>query len=354
MRGLNEVVASWVLAARTEIIYHPLMALSGIRNLATEAKQSPADAATYIVIAVIAALMLLDLFNVLSLSVDALSKATVFILIFFLGVMAATKRAASKQRTALEGVASGVNDLKREIELRGVGAQVVEIPQYEINGRLRELLRSANSWHFRGGLGSWQRSTALPALAEVRSRDVPYVMQVLNPADEDLCRRYAEYRARSRHRPSTGDPEKVRDELLSLLYAVAWYGYRTRVNPIVSFLPLFSPLRYDMSDAGLILTVPNPDERALYAPSNGWHYTGVRDELEQASRGLPRVTLPSEESMFPRDWTAVDAGHVRDALNATTVRTGGPFSQPLLTSWADAQNLDFSVISQLSFAGREN
>ncbi|MET8786695.1 hypothetical protein [Streptomyces sp. NPDC004589] len=330
------------------------MAFSGIRNLAAAARRSPGDAATYIVIAAIAVLMLLDLFNVLALTVDTLSKATIFILIFFLGVMAATNRAAVRQRAALGEVASGLYQLKQEIELRGGGAQVMEIPQHEINGRLRDLLQSANSWHFRGGLGSWQRSTALPALSEVRSRDIPYTMQVLNPAEADLCRRYADYRARSQHRPSTGDPEKVRDEILSLLYAVAWYGHRTRIKPEVSFLPLFSPLRYDMSDAGLILTVPNLEERALHAPSNGWYYTGVRDELEQASRGLPRVALPSEDSMFPADWSAVSAGHVRDALSATTVNTSGNSSQTLLRNWADAQNLDFSKISQLAFAGRVN
>ncbi|WP_210573725.1 hypothetical protein [Streptomyces sp. GESEQ-4] len=330
------------------------MAFSGIRNLAAAAKRSPSDAATYIVIAVIAALMLLDLSNVLSLSVETLAKATIFILIFFLGVIVATNRAAVKQRTALEEVVSVVGRLQQEIELRGVGAQAVEIPPYEINGRLQALLQSANSWHFRGGLGSWQRSTALPALAKVTSRDVPYVMQVLNPAHEDLCRRYADYRARSRHRPTTGDPGKVRDELLSLLYAAAWYGYRTRINPEVSFLPLFSPLRYDMSDAGLILTVPNPEERALYAPSNGWHYTAVRDELEQATGGLPRVMLPSEASMFPSDWTTVGAQHAQDALSAMRINTGGRSSQPLLRNWANAQNLDFSRIAQLAFAGRAN
>jgi hypothetical protein len=330
------------------------MPFPGVRNLAAAASRSPNDAATYIAIAVIAALMLLDLFNVLSLSVETLAKAAIFILIFFLGVMVATNRAAAKQRATLEDVVSVMDRLKQEIGLSGVAAQAVEIPANEISGKLRALLQSANSWHFRGGLGSWQRGTALPALAQVTSRDVPYVMQVLNPADEDLCRRYADYRERSRHRPTTGDPGKVRDELLSLLYAAAWYGYRTRINPEVYFLPLFSPLRYDMSDAGLVLTVTNPEERALYAPSNGWYYTAVRDDLEQARRGLPRVTFPSQSSMFPSDWTTVGAQHVQDALSVMEVNTGGRASQPLLRNWANALYLDFSRIAQLAFERREN
>ncbi|TRO57616.1 hypothetical protein [Streptomyces sp. IB201691-2A2] len=333
------------------------MASSRFRNILNAAKESPGDAVTFLTVAAIAVVTLLDMFEVISLGQEFLSGAAIVVLSAFLVTLMASRKAAVEQKEVLQNVVTDLDNIKQDIEIRGAGAHVIEIPREEIGRRLDDLLSSTNSWYFRGGLGGWQRSTALPALSNVTNQDISYRMHILNPANEDLCRRYANYRASAGQRTGTTDPQSVRDELLALLYAVAWYQQRTRVNPDVSFLSNYSPLRYDLSNAGLIVTVPDIQERAIYAPAGGWYCTSVRDELEQVGKGLPTVALPSGEGMFPQQWRDVSAQHVRDALDAVRVRPNrlpGQPSQSLLTGWADSSNLDFEKIAQLPFKGRSN
>ncbi|MFJ7049751.1 hypothetical protein ACIQVC_41025 [Streptomyces sp. NPDC101112] len=331
------------------------MASSRFRHFLNAAKDSPSDVATSLTVAAIVVVTLLDMFEVISLGQEFLSGAAIVVLSAFLMTLLVSRKTSVEQNVVLQNVVTDLSAIKRDIEIRGVGAHVVEIPREEIGTRLESLLSSSNYWHFRGGLGGWQRSTALPALSNVRNQDVSYSMHILNPADEDLCSRYANYRASAGQRTGTTEPQNVRDELLGLLYAVAWYKACTRVDPKVSFLYSYSPLRYDLSNAGLIVTVPDMQERAIYAPAGGWYCTSVRDEMDQASKALPAAVLPSGEGMFPRQWRDVSAQHVREALEATRVRPSklpGQPSQPLLTGWADSSNLDFEKIAQFPFKGR--
>jgi hypothetical protein len=331
------------------------MAPSRLRNILDAAKESPGDAATFLTVAAIVVVTLLDMFEVISLGQEFLSGAAIVVLSAFLGTLLINRKASGEHKDALQNVLSDLSVIKRDMEIRGVGAHVIEIPREEIGTRLEGLLGATNSWHFRGGLGGWQRSTALPALSNVRNQDISYSMHILNPADEDLCRRYANYRASAGQRAGTTDPQNVRDELLALLYAVAWYKERTRVKAAVSFLSNYSPLRYDLSNAGLIVTVPDMQERAIYAPAGGWYCTSVRDEMDQASKALPAAVLPSGAGMFPPQWSDVRAQHVREALEAVRIRPSrlsGQSSIPLLTGWADSSSLDFEKIAQLPFKGR--
>ncbi|MFG2607818.1 hypothetical protein ACGFT2_30370 [Streptomyces sp. NPDC048514] len=333
------------------------MAPSRFRYILNAVKESPGDAVTGLTVAAIVAVTLLDMFEVISLSQEFLSGAAIVVLSAFLVTLLDSRKKADEQKGMLRGVVTDINVIKRDIEIRGVGAHVIEIPQEEIGGRLDGLLSSTNSWHFRGGLGGWQRSTALPALSTVTNRDIPYSMHILNPADEDVCRRYASYRASAGQRTGTTNPENVRDELLALLYAVAWYNERTRIRAEISFLSSYSPLRYDLSDAGLIVTVPDMQERAIYAPAGGWYCTSVRDEMDQASKALPAVVLPSGQGMFPQQWRDVRAQHVRTALEAVGVRPSRFSGQPshsLLTGWAASSILDFDKIASMPFMGRSN
>ncbi|MGW1205302.1 hypothetical protein [Streptomyces cyaneofuscatus] len=331
------------------------MTSSRFRRTLSSAKESPGDAVTGLTVAAIVVVTLLDMFEVISLSQEFLSGAAIVVLSAFLLTLLNGRKDAFEQTQVLHGVEANLDAIKRDIEIRGVGAHVIEIPQEEIGKRFDDLLSSTNSWRFRGGLGGWQRSTALPSLSTVMNRDISYSMHILNPADEALCRRYAGYRASAGQRTGTTDPENVRDELLALLYAVAWYNERTRIKAEVSFLYSYSPLRYDLSDAGLIVTVPDMQERAIYAPAGGWYCTSVRDEMDQAGKALPAVVLPSGQEFFPQQWRDVRAGHVRGALEAVEVQPSRLPGQPcdsLLTGWADSSNLDFEKIASLPFSGR--
>ncbi|MFE6765422.1 hypothetical protein [Streptomyces sp. NPDC057689] len=333
------------------------MASSRFGRMLSRMKDSPGDAVTFLTVAAIVVVTLLDMFEVISLSQEFLSGAAIVVLSAFLLALLDSRKNAVEQRDVLRDVVADLSVIKRDVEIRGAGAHVIEIPQEEIGSRLEELLGSASSWHFRGGLGGWQRSTALPALSKITNRDIAYSMHILNPADEGLCRRYASYRASAGQRAGTTDPENVRDELLALLYAVAWYTDRTRIKAEVSFLSSYSPLRYDLSDAGLVVTVPDMQERAIYAPVGGWYFTSVRDEMDQASKALAAAVLPTGQDMFPQRWQDVRAHHVREALESVRVQPSRISVQPghsLLSGWADSSSLDFNKIASMPFTGRRN
>jgi len=176
--------------------------------------------------------------------------------------------------------------------------EVRVIRAHEIGDGLRRLLEESSEWTFRGGSGRYLRNATLPRLAKIRDRDVNVDIQILDPRDEALCKEYADYRNRYRgdsiRRPDEGKIDTVRNDLLAVIVAAAWYGANTRIRPKVLLLRSFSPLRYDIGTSGLYLTLPDPREPALFAAGGSWFYTSVLDEMRQSAHGHPSLQLPAD------------------------------------------------------------
>lgn len=242
---------------------------------------------------------------------------------------------------------------RREFEeQRWLAAAVHQVESGQIGPRLERLLAESTNWQFRGGSGRWLRSATLPALSRVRDREVPLLVQLLDPRDEHLCGECARYRASQRDaadlRPDEDDPRTIQADLLSSIYAIAWHSARSRINPEIVLLRSFSPLRYDIGTSGMFVTVAKRSEPALYASSGSWYFRSVTDELAQATHGHPIVVPPASTDVFPRTPSEVTSASVRAALEATRVRSTGTES-PLLAHFATASHVDFEKVARHVF-----
>ena len=327
-----------------------------IKRIWAFVRTNPGDAVTGLVVLVIAGLTVADLTDKLTLSQEVLARVAVFVFCA-LFILVLVERQAARHREETRdanraAMASNLRDIDRNLALLRKG-QITEVPADDIGARLTELLDSASGWYFRGGSGRWQRSNVLPALARLTDRDVPYVMQILNPTDPELCVRYASYRARQRppevRRQGEDQPETVRDDILACIYAAAWYRFRTRLQTEVYLQPLYSPLRLDIGTSGLMATVADPKAPGLLGKPDGWYYQSVLDEIKQACTELPRLVLCADPAALPDDPAQVDGSRVEKALATTVIVHPAGHSDPLLKGWL--QQLDFGHIGKLAFAG---
>jgi hypothetical protein len=234
--------------------------------------------------------------------------------LFAFTVETVDRRRDAKERRVVVDAAS---TLIAQVDVR-------EIPSKLISAGIDRLLSESTDWVFRGGSGRYFRYATLPALALVRERDVPVTIGLLDPNDRDLCQRYAEYRNLQRgelvRRPDEGDFETIEADLLSTIYAAAWYSQNSRIEVELVLLRSFSPLRYDIGTTGLYITIADPAAPGLYAKSGSWYFNSVRDEMMQASHGHPSVEFPAATSLFPGSRADVTPEVVEEALNQMKLR----------------------------------
>jgi hypothetical protein len=185
-----------------------------------------------------------------------------------------------------------------------------EVAPHRIDDELALLLESATQWSFRGASARWQRGAVLPRLAKIKDRNVAYRAQVLNPFDDDLCQKYAEYRSSQRRgtrKPHDARGEKVQLDLMAFLFALSWFQTTARLRPSITLLQTFSPLRIDASDKALVVTVANHAEPGLRATSHSWYYKSLLDEYDQADEilvalKLPKKPAPTKDAAGARDF----------------------------------------------------
>jgi hypothetical protein len=322
-----------------------------LRKIWHAALAHPADAVSVALLIAIAATSVLDLFGAISVSGDFLSRSAIAI-----GSLLALQYIVSQRER--RSAASVLNDLNERVEgliaSREERAAVLEIESPLIRDKLEDLQDGSPFWYFRGGSGRWQRSSVLPALAKNRASSTEYLMQIVDPTDEALCARYAEYRSKQRSvevsRANEGRPEVVRDDLLACIYAAGWYGARSRVGARVFLNRLYSPVRIDIAAEGLMLTVADRKASGVFAPNGSWYYKSIVDEMREALAELPEIILPSGgEDLYPSDWTAVGEEHVKAVFNLAVLRRGG-FDGPFNPGrWAP---IDYAQLAKLAFHGR--
>lgn len=225
---------------------------------------------------------------------------------------------------------------------------VRQVPASDIRGLLESNVQGASEYLFRGGSGRWLRKFTMPALSKATDRDVRITIELLDPRDEDLCGAYARYRSKALPKGQLRDqedPRLIQRDILGSIYAAAWYSARRRTQANVILLRSFSPLRYDVSSEGLMVTVAEMTEPGLFAARGTWLHKSIVDELNQAGHGHARVDLPSaSEHHYPEPLTAVTAADVRAILSEATVRGRGT-SSPLLESFAGAADVDWEAVA---------
>jgi hypothetical protein len=302
-----------------------------------------ASALTQWVVAVIGVVFVaLDIFDAIQIKSEWVIRLLVFsgsaLLIASLLNNAEQREERKDNEARLADVTSGqdrVNQelvkVMRQLSAMSSEAEAREVPGSELGQGLTDLLSTSRSWKYRGASGGWLRHRTLPHLANIQFAEVPIQVQILDPRDRDLCTRYASYRRKLRPKTLTrpiDTYDSVLVELLACIYAAWYFGHTTRIQPSISLLPTYSPLRYDVGDSGLYVTIADLNAPGLYARVNGWMYTATVDEFRQVEAELPNVTIPSG-SWFPSEREEISAAGVEQALLSAVVTQAGRSSQLL-------------------------
>jgi hypothetical protein len=324
------------------------------RELVRRPLRHPADAIGLIVLLTIAGLSVLDLLGLLEIPNEALVSIAVFFVSLYISSEILLENRRRQSETVLNRVDSQIRALVDSYRSR---TSIEEVPSDQIRTRIKEMTAESTFWYFQGGSGRWQRSWTLPTLSANRKSDMEFVMQILDPQDQELCARYARYRALQRStavlREDEERPEVVREDLLACIYAAGWYGARSRVRPKVYLRRLYSPARIDLGSDGVILSVASPEASAIFSPNGSWYYHAVLDELREATQELTEVVLPSEgENMFPQEWSNVREDHVVAFFNRVMVRQPG--NAPVAFAHSAWGTVDHARIASLAFEGRES
>lgn len=200
-------------------------------------------------------------------------------------------------------------------------AVVENVPAHEIGHVLEAALPETRRWWFDGSTGRYQRATTLPEMGRLARRDGTsreVTIVILDPQDEDLCRRYANYRqGLLSGKGRSWTIESVRRDLYATLLAARAYNETEPLTVTVGLKRAMSILRYDLSDSGLVITKEGRSDPAISCPAGSFFYDAyledLRWNLKQARQAdLTQGTLPT---------SGFDRASAREALRAMGVYT---------------------------------
>jgi hypothetical protein len=200
-------------------------------------------------------------------------------------------------------------------------AIVEDVPAHEIGKALESALPDTKRWWFDGSTGRYQRATTLPEMGrwarqEGTSREVTIV--ILDPQDEQLCLRYANYREgllSGKGRDWT--VESVRRDLYATLLAALTYNVREPLTVTVGLKRTMSILRYDLSDSRLVITKEGRSDPAIACPGGSFFYDAYLEDLRWGLKQARHVDLT--KAVVPT--AGFDRQSARTALEAIGVYT---------------------------------
>jgi hypothetical protein len=145
--------------------------------------------------------------------------------------------------------------------------------------------REAGQWIFKGGTGTHLRTVTLRQCVEAaREANRPMRMQIeiIDPTNGQLCRRYAEYRTSLRP-GSAGEqpePEVVARNAFATILAICWYRQRfVLLQPEVGLSRVMTTFRWDISPTFALMTQEDRDAPAMYFDKGMSHYRAYLREL---------------------------------------------------------------------------
>lgn len=318
-------------------------------------RNHPGDLIAPTAVLALAGITLFDVLADIQMTPDTVSRVAILVLsalvISQLSEQIQRRADAERRDHTFQELIAGQEKTSRSIASLTRQMQIYEIPNAEREKELNSLLLASNSWHFRGGVGRWQRSTVLPTLARIIASDVTYTAQIVDPRDHELCLRYAAYRLRRSVRAGEARDAvaDVRADLLASVYSSAWYSMRSRVRATVTLTSSYGPFRYDVGSSGLILTVADSFAPAMFARKGGWFFDAVLEEIQRTSDELAILVLPRSEELFPLVYHNTSGEQVRGALLATQVRSSDGSLFPLLEQ---DDSIDFDDVARRCFQGR--
>ncbi|MFI6497678.1 hypothetical protein [Nonomuraea typhae] len=207
----------------------------------------------------------------------------------------------------IETLVTGTRRALDELQLVRVLASQLEISQAHADARA-----GTTRWSFKGGTGTYLRAVTLPecmAAARKDKRHLTVRVEIIDPADAEVCEAYAHYRRSLSDAPdATGETwttDRVRKESYATVLAAFWHRQRYGLLDIgVGLSATMTTFRWDLSTSRVIMTIEDPN-RAMTALAGTFYYescdTELRLSLEQARRvpleHYKRVPLSDEPTV---------------------------------------------------------
>jgi hypothetical protein len=174
-------------------------------------------------------------------------------------------------------------------------AVVESVPVHEIGSLLDSALLDARMWWYNGSTGRYQRASTLPEMGERARREGgrrEVRLLILDPRDEALCLRYAEYRQGLQSaKGQQWTLQRVRGDLYATVLAALAYGTSMPLDVTVALKASMSSLRYDLSDSVVVVTREGRQDPALAFPVGSFHYDAYRADILLAQRQAQTVDL---------------------------------------------------------------
>lgn len=216
-------------------------------------------------------------------------------------------------RTALEGASASLRGLPERLErldaiqdlvattrqALDAAAAVRTVAGSEVAHALEEARRTTDRWTFKGGTGTYMRAVTLPecvANARRERRTLLVRLEILDPADTEVCGRYARFRATVSSKPdATGEDwttERVRKESYATVLAACWYLQQYSMLDIdIGLSSNMTRFRWDLSDKYVVMTQEDDRGAALVFDSGKFYYDCWTTELQMSREQARRVPI---------------------------------------------------------------
>ncbi|MCF6474794.1 hypothetical protein FAF44_41425 [Nonomuraea sp. MG754425] len=193
----------------------------------------------------------------------------------------------------LEEIETLVHSTRRALD----SLQLVRVlgSRQEIAQSHAEARKDTTRWSFKGGTGTYLRAVTLPecvAAARKDKRHLTVTVEIIDPANVEVCETYAHYRRSLSDAPDgTGETwttDRARKESYATVLAAFWHRQRYGLLDIeVGLSSTMTTFRWDLSSTRLIMTVEDPN-MAMTALADTFYYencdTELRLSMEQARR----------------------------------------------------------------------
>lgn len=173
------------------------------------------------------------------------------------------------------------------------------VPGEEVRHLLQIARQDTDRWFFKGGTGTFLRAVTIPdcvALARREKRTFKLQIEIIDPTNDLVCRRYADYRRSLSPQPDgTGETwttDRTRKESFATIVAACWYRqYFTFLDVTLGLSSVTTTFRWDMSSRFLIMTQEDPTGPALVADAGRPFYRAWDRELHASLEQARHVPL---------------------------------------------------------------
>jgi hypothetical protein len=260
-------------------------------------------------------------------SAEATESATLLVLAVLAGTML---RERARQRSVEQDVGeltSATRDARRALDselaaIRGRlddsklaldGLSMVRaLTGLEVNHALAEARRDTDRWLFKGGTGTYMRAVTLPecvANARRAKRALLVRIEIIDPTNDEACRRYGEFRRSLPDQPD-GEPwtlDRVRKESFATILAGLWWRRQYHLLDVeIGLSAVMTTLRWDQSASRLIITQEDPRSPALMVERGRFYYDRLEVEVRSSHDQARKVALDQARAIVLSEEPTVD------------------------------------------------